>query len=301
MSVATTVAPDAPGRAGRPGPRRFPRRFAVRLRRTPVTVTLAAVVVAVVVVWVVFAPWIVPDAMAQDLLLGTTPAGTPGHLFGTDDLGRDILAMTIAGSRSALVGPLVIAAGSVLVGVVLGSLAGWSGGAVDAVVSRWADLVLALPGLLLAIVVAGIVDGGYWVTVVLLLVLSSPADVRIVRAAVLQERHKPYIEAPQVLGVSSTRIVVRHVLPNVRPVVLANLFLNVAYALVSMSALSYLGLGVSPADADWGRQLSDARNLLFTNPAAALVPGVLIIVTSTAINLLGDWVSDRAGDQGVRA
>ncbi|WP_425955822.1 ABC transporter permease [Xylanimonas sp. McL0601] len=269
------------------------------LRRVPPTAWAAFVVVAVVAVWAVAAPWIVPDATAQDLVLGVTPAGTPGHLFGTDDLGRDILALTVAGTRSAVLGPLVIAAGSTALGVVLGSLAGWAGGWLDALVGRWTDLVLALPGMLLAIVVAGLVDGGYWVTVALLVVLFSPADIRLVRAAVAAERGKPYIEAPRVLGVPAARIVVRHVLPNVRPVILANLFLNVAYGLVSMSSLSFLGLGVSPASADWGRQLSDARNLLFTNPAAAIVPGLLIIAVSTAVNLLGDRLADRA--EGVAA
>lgn len=267
----------------------------------PLGVVISALIVTVMAIWVVAAQWIVPNPMAQDLPLGLTPAGTPGHLFGTDDLGRDILAMSIAGARSALLGPLVIALGSALIGVVLGSVAGYRGGWADAVISRWTDLVLALPGILLAIVVAGVLDGGYWVTVALLVVLFSPSDVRIVRAAVLQERHKPYIEAPLVLGLSGPRIVVRHILPNVRAVILANVFLNVAYALVAMSSLSYLGLGVSPADADWGRQLSDARNLLFSNPAATIVPGVLIIATATAINLIGDWLSDHVGAAAVRA
>lgn len=267
-----------------------------RRQLPPLSVLIAAVVVAVVVVWVCFAGLIVPNSMAQNLTLGATGAWTPGHVFGTDDLGRDVLAMAIAGARSALVGPLVIAIGSAVVGIVLGSLAGYAGGWIDAVVSRWTDLVLALPGILLAIVVAGVVDGGYWATVALLIVLFSPSDIRIVRAAVLQERHKPYVEAPTVLGISRPRIVVRHILPNIRAVVLANLFLNIAYALVSMSSLSYLGLGVSPAQADWGRQLSDARNLLFTNGAAAIVPGVLIIATAGAINLLGDWFADRSAE-----
>lgn len=267
-----------------------------RVRRTPVTVWLSGLVVAVLAVLTVAGRWLVPDAMAQDLAVGIVGAWSPGHLFGTDDLGRDVLAMTIAGTRSALVGPLVIALGSMVLGVVLGSAAGWRGGLLDAAIGRWADLVLALPGLLLAIVVAGIVDGGYWVTVTLLVVLFSPSDIRLVRSAVSAERRAPYIEAPLVLGLRPGRIVVRHVLPNVRPIIAANFFLNIAYALVSMSALSYLGLGVSPADADWGRQLSDARNLLFTNPAAAVVPGVLIIVAATSINLLGDRLGDRGKD-----
>ena len=262
-------------------------------RHAPVTIWVAGIFLAAVMVLVVAADWLVPDAMAQDVPLGSTPAGTPGHPLGTDDLGRDILSMSLAGARLALVGPIVIAVGSLLLGLVLGSLAGYLGGWVDGIVSRWADLVLALPGLLLAIVVAGVMDGGYWMTVSLLILLFSPSDIRIIRSAVLGERHKPYIEAPQVLGLSTPRIVVRHVWPNIAPIVGANFFLNIAYALVALSSLSYLGLGVAPTDADWGRQLSDARNLLFSNPAAVVVPGLLIIATATAINLLGDRVADR--------
>lgn len=268
------------------------------VKRAPVTVAVSWLVLAVVACWVLAAPWIVPDAMSQDLLIGLTPPGTPGHVFGTDDLGRDVWQMSIAGARSALVGPVAIALGSLLLGIGLGLLAGYAGGLADALIGRWSDLVLALPGLLLAIVVAGIVDGGYWVTVGLLVVLFSPSDIRIIRAAVMQERHKPYIEASWVLGLPDTRIALRHVLPNVRGVALANAFLNVAYALVAMSSLSYLGLGVSPADADWGRQLSDARNLLFSNPAAAVVPGALIIATATAVNVVGDHLADTLASRG---
>ncbi len=269
------------------------------LRRLPGVVAVSALVLLAVVVLVVLP--VAQGALAQDITLGATPAGTPGHVLGTDSLGRDVLALTLAGARSAVVGPVVVALGSMLIGVVLGTLAGYRGGWVDAVVSRYVDLTLAMPALLLAIVVAGVVGGGYWVTVAVLVVLFSPGDTRLVRSAVLQHAHRPYIESTRVLGLPAWRVMTRHILPNVRPLVLTNLFLNVAYALVSMSGLSYLGLGVAPGDADWGRQLADGRAILFDNPAASVVPGLAIIVTATAVNLVGDWLAERFehGDLGV--
>lgn len=262
-----------------------------RLRRVPGTVTVSALLLGAVAVLVVVP--VAPHALDQDILLGTTPAGTPGHPLGTDSLGRDVLALTLAGARSAIVGPLVVALGSMVLGIVLGTLAGYRGGWVDAVISRYVDLTLAMPALLLAIVVAGVVGGGYWITVLVLVVLFSPSDIRIVRGAVLQHAHRPYIESTRVLGLPAWRVMMRHILPNVRPLVLTTMFLNIAYALVSMSGLTYLGLGVSPGAADWGLQLSDGRDLLWTNPAASVVPGLAIILVATAVNLVGDHLSER--------
>jgi peptide/nickel transport system permease protein len=276
----------------RPVHHRFTGRVARRLRPPP-AIVIASLIVGLVAVCVVASGVIVPDALRQDLVLGVQPAGAAGHPLGTDSLGRDVLALSVAGASSAVLGPIVIAIGSILLGIGLGLVAGFRGGFVDAFISRSTELLLALPVILLAIVVAGVIGGGYWVTVAVLIVLFSPTDVRMVRAAVLQQRNKPYVEATYVLGLSSRRIMFRHLLPNVMPVVLANFFLNIAFALVALSGLSYLGLGVSPGSADWGRQLSDGRSLLFDNPAAAVVPGALIIVTAAAVNLIGDWIAER--------
>lgn len=284
------LGPERTPSAGRPG-QGAARRAARALRRVPGVVTASMILLLGVVALVVLP--VAPDALTQDILLGTTPAGTPGHPLGTDVLGRDVLALTLAGARSAVVGPVVIALGSMLIGVLLGTLAGYRGGWVDAVVSRYVDLTLAMPALLLAIVVAGVVGGGYWITVLVLVVLFSPGDVRLVRSAVLQHAHRPYIESTKVLGLPAWRVMARHILPNVRPLILTNMFLNVAYALVSMSGLSYLGLGVPPGAADWGRQLADGRDVLFDNPAASVVPGLAIILTATAVNLVGDWLAER--------
>lgn len=263
------------------------------MRRIPWLVLTSAVVLLLVLLCATVGAWVLGDAITQDALLGVSPAGTPGHIFGTDDLGRDVLALAIAGTQSAVMGPVVIALGSMLLGMLLGTLSGYQGGWLDLLLSKYADLLLALPVTLIALVVAGLVGSGYWVTVVILIVLFSPTDIRVMRSAVLAQSTRPYIESEKVLGLGRLRIMFRHILPNVIPIAIATMLLNVAFALVALSALSFLGLGVGPGEPNWGRQLSDGRNLLADNPAAVIVPGLLIILTATAINLTGDWLQER--------
>ncbi len=267
-------------------------------RKIPWTPVLVAIPLSVVAVFASAAQWLVPDADRQDILTGVTPPGTPGHLFGTDQNGRDIAKLAIAGARSALAGPLVIALGSMLLGLLLGTLAGYRGGWVDLFLSKYADLLLALPTTLIALVVAGVVDGGYWVTVAVLTLLFSPTDIRMIRGAVISQASRPYVESARALGLGHRRIMFRHIVPNVLPVAVTTMLLNIAFALVSMSALSFLGLGVGPGVPDWGRQLSDARDLIGRNWGSAVVPGVLIIVTASSINLLGDWVQEQFERRG---
>ena len=274
-------------------PRALGRGIGSSARKIPGSVVLSVVVLVAVVICVIFPSVLAPGALDQNLALGASPAGTPGHLLGTDKVGRDVLALTVAGARSAVVGPLVIAAGSMVAGLVFGMSAAWWGGAWDVCVSRSCEVLLSLPVTLLAIVVAGGIGGSYWVTVGILNLLFAPSDIRMIRSAALAQKPHPYIEATQVLGLSGPRILGIHVLPNITPIVWANLFVNIAFALVSLSGLSYLGLGVGAQDADWGRQLADGRAILAQNPAAAVASGLAIIITATAINIAGDWGAER--------
>jgi len=260
--------------------------------KAPISVKLSGIFLLVLAAFALFPGFFAPDALAQNVLTGTLPPFSAGHPLGTDSLGRDALKLLIAGSRSALVGPLVIAAGSSILGLILGGLAAWRGGAVDYIISRYADITLSMPTLLLAIVAAGIIGGGYWVSVLVMLILYSPFDIRLARSAVHSQKSKPYIEAALVLRLSSFRILAKHIFPNIAPVMFANFFLNIAYGIVSMSSLSFLGLGVSPGDADWGRQLADGRALLFDNPASALGAGGFIVLAALAINIVGSYASE---------
>ncbi|HEV2951008.1 MAG TPA: ABC transporter permease [Actinomycetota bacterium] len=228
----------------------------------------------------------------QHLLVGDTPPSA-GHWAGTDLLGRDVLSRTIVGARTALVGPAVVAVGAFAIATLLGLLAGYLGGATDSVVMRWVDFMFALPGPLIAIVIVGVVGGGLWTAVVVLVVLFTAPDTRIVRSAVLEQRPLPYVEAARTLGISRRRIMFRHILPNIFPIVAAYVVLDFAFALVSLAALSFLGLGVPPGSPDWGRMLNENRTILFTNPMASLLPAAAIVIAAGSINIIGDWIYER--------
>jgi peptide/nickel transport system permease protein len=268
--------------------------LARRLRlKVPGLVTAALVLVAVVVFCAIFGDIVSPhDAYTQRLDVGISlPSAT--YPAGTDQLGRDILSRLIHGSFTALAGPMVIAAGAFAVATLLGLLAGYLGGWVDIVIMRWVDFMFGLPSTLIAIVVVGVIGGGYWTAVGVLLVLFIPSDTRIVRSAVLEQRPRPYIEAARTLGISKTRILFVHILPNILPIVLAYVAIDFAFALVNLAGLSFLGLGVEPGTADWGRMLSENRNLIYNNPPGILLPALMIILLAISMNLIGDWIFER--------
>jgi peptide/nickel transport system permease protein len=262
-------------------------------RRIPIIILLAILLIAIVVVCALFAGAIAPDSPdTQRLLIGDKPPSA-GFLAGTDLLGRDVLSRVIHGAWTALAGPIVIAAGAFSIATLLGLLSGYLGGLVDSAIMRWVDFMFALPGPLVAIVVVGVVGGGYWVAVLVLVILFTAPDTRIVRSAVLEQRPRPYIDAARSLGVSKTRILFIHILPNVLPIVLAYVLLDFAFALVNLAGLSFLGLGVQPGTPDWGRMLFENRNILFSNPVALLLPAAMIILTAVSMNLIGDWLAER--------
>jgi ABC-type dipeptide/oligopeptide/nickel transport system permease subunit len=246
--------------------------------------------VALVVVVAIAANWISPlDASDQNLAdSGQGPSGS--HWLGTDQLGRDIFSRILVGARTGLIGPAVIALGAGLIGTLVGLLAGYAGGIVDAVVMRAIDLVYAVPPLLVAIVLVGIFGGGYWLAVGVLIALSAPGDVRIVRAAVMGQRELPYVAAARTVGVGPVRIALRHVLPNVTPTVAANVLLQFVVGLIALSGLAFLGLGVDAGTADWGLMIAENRGILDLNPWAVIAPAVCISLLAIAVTVIGDRV-----------
>lgn len=287
MTVIT--APDSgvlvsPGKRGR--------------RRPSPLILLSFLIVVLVAACAVFGSLLAPfEANAQNLIVATQ-APSAHHLLGTDDFGRDILSRIIVGARAAVIGPALIAVGALIIGNVLGLVAGYFGGRVDYFIMRLADLVWALPGLLIAIVVVGVIGGGYYVAVVVLVVLTFPIDARIVRGAVLQQRNMPYVEAAMTLGIAPSRIMLRHIWPNVLPLVVANTFLNFAFSLVALSALSFLGLGVPLNTPDWGGMLAQNLSLIQNNAMACLAPAIALVLTAVSMNLIGDWSYERLSDRG---
>jgi ABC-type dipeptide/oligopeptide/nickel transport system permease subunit len=249
-----------------------------------------------VLVLAAFGQWLTPhDPFAQNLSQAGLGPGQ-GHLLGTDELGRDILSRVIVGSRTAVLGPLVIAAATTALCSTLGLLAGFLGGWTDSVLGRLLDVVYSLPPLLVAIVVVGVLGGGYWLGLVVLTVLHVPAGFRTMRAGTLEQRGLPYVEAAQVLGRPSSRIMARHLLPNLRPIIFATFFLSFTYAFVDLSTLSFLGLGVSPGTPDWGRMAAESRVLVFDNPWAVIAPIAMIMVAAVSANLVGQGLDTRLAE-----
>jgi peptide/nickel transport system permease protein len=256
-------------------------------------IVISFCIMAVVIVCALFGASVAPDSpFTQRLQLGDVPPSAE-FLAGTDLLGRDVLSRVIYGAWTALVGPIVVAVGAWMIATVLGLLSGYLGGWVDSAIMRWVDFMLALPAPLIAIVVVGVVGGGYWTAVMVLIILFTAPDTRIVRSAVLEQRPRPYIDAARALGVSKTRILFVHILPNVLPLILAYVVLDFAFALVNLAGLSFLGLGVEPGTPDWGRMLFENRTILFTNPVALLLPAAMVILTAVSMNLIGDWLFER--------
>ncbi|WP_427870317.1 ABC transporter permease [Leucobacter luti] len=282
----------------------LPRTRAISLkparRRPDWLVAACAILLGIVALLALASPFLVGPASEQSILDALLPPGSPGHLLGTDELGRDILLLTLAGTGSAVAGPAVIAVGSMVLAVIFGTLAGYFGGITDGVIGRIVDVLLSLPVMLVAIVVAGIFGAGYWVTVAMLIVLFCPSDIRIVRAGVTEQAPRPYVEAAQMLSLSPLRIMYRHIVPNVWPLILTNVMLNLGIALVTLSSLSFLGIGVAPGTPDWGRQIADGRSVMADNPAMLLVPAILIVIVTMAINLLGDHLGERLRERGIQ-
>jgi ABC-type dipeptide/oligopeptide/nickel transport system permease subunit len=163
---------------------------------------------------------------------------------------------------------------------------------------RSIDVVYAIPPLLVAVVLVGLLGGGYWLAVAVLIVLSAPADVRVVRAAVMAQRELPYIAAARTLGLSQTRIALKHVLPNIAPTLAANALLQFVVALIALSGLAFLGIGVSAGTPDWGLMIAENRSILDLNPWAVIAPALCITLLAVSVAILGDRIFEVATDRG---
>jgi peptide/nickel transport system permease protein len=249
---------------------------------------VGGVLLAIIVVSAVLAPVIAPHGpLAQDQFhVGVGSSGS--HLLGTDQLGRDIFSRLVYGARSSL----LIGAGSVLlalvVGMVFGTLAGYYGGRVDAVITVAIDLVLAFPLLILAILVVVVLGPSLWNVIFAISVSQFPLFVRVARSLALSLKQREFVEAAISLGSSDLTVMRKHVLPNVLPLMMVQATTTIGLAILSGAALSFLGIGLQPPAPDWGRMVSELGVFIFTRPELPFYPGAAIAVTVVAANLLGD-------------
>jgi peptide/nickel transport system permease protein len=233
----------------------------------------------------------------------TNAFGPPAHdhPLGTDSGGRDILARLVWGSRTALLGPLLVTVSATAVGVVLAVLAAWRRGFVDSVISRGFDVTFAFPGILLALVVAAVTGAGFAAAVAALSLAYVPYIGRVTRGAALQQLRLPYVAALVVQGQSPVAICARHLLPNLATIILAQATAAFGYALVDLAALSYLGLGVDQASPDWGLLVAAGQSdILAGHPEQSLYAAVLIVVAVAAFCLVSERITDREHDWRIR-
>jgi peptide/nickel transport system permease protein len=239
------------------------------------------------------APLISPhDPIAAASVERLAPIGTPGHLLGTDEQGRDILSRLIWGGRaSLLVGILpTVAAGALALG--LGLLAGYVGGVVDHVIMRALDVFFAFPLVLLAIAIVGVIGPGMANQMFALAVVLVPYSTRVVRTATVSVTPLEFVEAARALGASSGRLIGRHLLPNVLPPLLVYTSTLVGMMIVASAGLSFLGLGVQPPTPDWGVMVGNGRLVLYRAAHVATIPGIVIVVAALAFNFVGDGLRE---------
>ena len=249
-------------------------------------------IVLVAVLAALLGPWLVPfDPAAQELAL-RLEGPTGAHWFGLDELGRDIFARVLSGARISLLVGLVVVSVSATVGVTLGSVAGYAGGRVDEAISRLIDILLAFPGLLLAIALVAVLGPSLTNVVLALSLIGWVGYARLVRGQVLRARELEFVQAARALGATTTRILVHHIVPTTLPAVTVQATLGMGGAILAEAALSFLGLGVQPPTPSWGTMLNYGRGHLLDAPHLTVFPGVAIAVLVLGFNFLGDGLRD---------
>jgi peptide/nickel transport system permease protein len=270
------------------------------LRRDPVFLICLAIIVALTVV-AVLAPLIAPVDPNTTSILNSNAGSSLSHPLGTDSLGRDLLSRLIYGARLSLLGPALIVGAATILGTALAITTAWIGGKFDAIVSRILDILFAFPGLIFAILAVAMFGPGLIAPVVALAIAYLPYSARVLRSTAIKERSLPYVSALYVGGFPGWRICVRSILPNIAPFIVVQAALSFGSALIDLSALSYIGLGIQPPTPEWGLMVSDGQSAILNgHPAESQSAGLLIIVTVVSFNLLGDRLTGHANRRGAR-
>ncbi len=239
-----------------------------------------------------FAPWLAPgDAFTSDVTQALQGPSSE-HPFGTDKLGRDVLSRIIYGTQLSLFMGLTIVIIMVSIGTIIGAVAGYFGGKVETVLMRLADIMLAFPGVVLAIAIAGILGGSIVNTIIALSVVGWAKYARLVRSMTLKVRHEEYVVAAVMMGASTWTILRRHIIPNILPLVVTTGALDIGAMMIEVAGLSFLGFGAQPPTPEWGLMLNEGRQYLQTSPWLMIFPGISILSVVSVFNLWADSLRD---------
>ena len=284
-NAAAIVAIEAPIR-------RRPVAF-VELARSNRGVVVGLVLVAALFLIALFSPIISPhDPIATAPDNAYLPPLSPGHLLGTDELGRDQISRVLWGARISLPVALVAVVVGLVGGGLIGLVSGYAGGLADLLLMRLVDALLAFPALILAIALVAALGPSLNNAMIAIGVVAIPVYARLIRASVLQLKQMDFVAATRALGASPARIIVRHLIPNLLNPVLVQVSLSAGFAILAEAVLSFLGLGAQPPTPDWGQMITTGRTFLPNDPWLAIVPGVAISITVYSFNLLGDSLRD---------
>ncbi len=263
-----------------------------RLRHQPLA-AIGLVLLSLFVVCAVFAPWFAPQDPAQIALKARLMGPSATHWFGTDELGRDILSRVLFGARISLVVAVSVVGLSLAIGVVAGCAAGFYGGWVDTVVNVYVmNAFLSLPGILLAIAFVAFMGPGLGNLILALAISGWVGYARLVRGQVMAVKEREFVEAARALGASNTRIIARHILPNIVQPLIVQAAIGMAAAVLAEATLSFLGLGIPPPAASWGSMLNDARSHLFDSPHLVFFPAMAVMLSVLSFNFIGDALRD---------
>ena len=262
-------------------------------RFSPALIISAAVIVAAALV-AIAGPLLAPYDPNLPQLSQYFVGPSPEHLLGFDASGRDVLSRLLYGARTSMIGPLAVTLICMTLGSLLAVTAAWRGGTYDAVISSGLDIVFAFPGILLAVLAAAVFGGGLVAPVLALSVAYTPYVARVLRGAALRERAQQYVAALEVQGASSIAICLRHLIPNMLHLIVAQATTLFGYAMVDLAAISFLGLGVQPPAADWGVMVSEnQQGIIQGYSIPALAAGLCIVVVVVAFNILGERLYER--------
>lgn len=262
-----------------------------RFRKNKVAL-IGLIILTLIVLMAIFADLIVPAEMATTQSTDRLQGPSAEHWFGTDEFGRDLFARIVHGSRYSLFIGVATSLIALVVGAILGASAGYFGGIVDNVICRIVDVFICVPPVLMSLAVVAALGTNMQNLIIAITISCVPGNVRLIRSVVMTVADQDYIRAAKSYGCSNPRIIFRYVLPNAMGPIIVNTTMGISQMILSAAGLSFIGMGIQPPDPEWGALLSNAQDFMFTSQYLLLFPGIFILLTSLAFNLVGDGLTD---------